>query len=81
MWLCIDRIEGDTVVLLDDREKVYCLTADAYVALVGRAPAEGDMLTAEVEEESIRSATYDEAETLARKAAARERLNRLFGKK
>lgn len=81
MWLCIDRIEENTVVLLDDQEKIYCLAADAYIALVGREPAEGDMLTAEVEEGSICFATYDEAETLARKAAARERLNRLFRRK
>lgn len=81
MWLCIDRIEGNTVVLLDDQEKVYCLAADAYIALVGRKPAEGDVLTAETEGGSIRSAAYDEGETLARKAAARARLNRLFGKK
>ena len=81
MWLCVDRIEENTVVLLDDQEKIYCLTADAYIALVGREPAEGDMLTAEVEEGSILSAAYDEGETLARRAAARERLNRLFRRK
>lgn len=81
MWLSVDRIEGNTVVLLDEKEKVYRLAVDAYIALVAREPAESDMLAAEVEEGSIRSAVYDEAETLARKAAARERLNRLFGKK
>ena len=81
MWLCIDRIEGNTVVLLDDREKVYSLTVYAYTDLVGRDPAEGDLLSAAVEEGSILSATYDEGETLARRAAARERLNRLFRKK
>ena len=81
MWLSVDRIEGNTVVLLDEKEKVYRLAVDAYIALVAQEPAESDMLAAEVEEGSIRSAVYDEAETLARKAAARERLNRLFGKK
>lgn len=81
MWLSVDRIEGNIVVLLDEKEKVYRLAVDAYIALVAREPAESDMLAAEVEEGSIRSAVYDEAETLARKAAARERLNRLFGKK
>ena len=81
VWLSVDRIEGNTVVLLDEKEKVYRLAVDAYIALVAREPAESDMLAAEVEEGSIRSAVYDEAETLARKAAARERLNRLFGKK
>ena len=81
MWLSVDRIEGNTVVLLDEKEKVYRLAVDAYIALVAREPAESDMLAAEVEEGSIHSAVYDEAETLARKATARERLNRLFGKK
>ena len=81
MWLSVDRIEGNTVVLLDEKEKVYRLAVEAYVALVGQEPAESDMLAAAVEEGSICSAVYDEAETLARKAAARERLNRLFGKK
>ncbi|MBR6782791.1 MAG: DUF3006 domain-containing protein [Clostridia bacterium] len=81
MWLCVDRIEENTVVLLDDQEKVYCLAADAYIAMVGRKPAEGDMLTAEIEEGSIRLAAYDEGETEARKVAARERLNRLFGRR
>ena len=81
MWLSVDRIEGNTVVLLDEKEKVYRLAVDAYIALVAREPAESDMLAAEVEEGSICSATYDEAETLARRAAARERLNRLFRRK
>ena len=81
MYLCVDRIEGNTVVLLDDEEKLYHMDVPAYVALVGRKPAESDVLTAEVAEGSIRAAAYDEVETQTRKAAARARLNRLFGKK
>ena len=81
MYLCVDRIEGNTVVLLDDEEKLYHMDVPAYVALVGRKPAESDVLTADVVEGSIRSAAYDEAETQTRKAAARARLSRLFGKK
>ena len=48
VWLCVDRIEGKTVVLLDDQEKTVCLDTAAYEALVGRAPAESDVLAAEV---------------------------------
>ena len=81
MWLCVDRIEGNTAVLLDDGERVYHLTVAAYIALVGRAPAESDVISAEVREGSILSASYDESETATRRAASRARLNRLFGKK
>lgn len=81
MWLSVDRIEGNTVVLLDDEERVYHLTVAAYTALVGRAPAEGDVISAEVGEGSILAATYDEGETVARRERARARLNRLFGRK
>ena len=81
MWLCIDRIEGETVVLLDDEERVYRLTAAAYTAMVGRDPAESDVLKAEAEDGQIITAAYDPSETASRKAAARARLNRLFGKK
>ena len=80
MWLCVDRIEGNTVVLLDDEEKIYRLDRATYTATVGKAPAESDVLSAEVEGERILSAAYDGGETEARKAAARARLNRLFGK-
>ena len=81
MYLCVDRIEGNTVVLLNDEEKVFSMDRSAYIALVGREPAESDVLAAEVAEGSIRTASYDEAETNARKATARARLSRLFGKK
>ena len=81
MWLCVDRTEGDTVVLMDDQEKIYRLERAAYVAMVGRDPAESDILTAEVREGRVFAAAYDPEETASRKAAARARLNRLFGKK
>ena len=81
MWLCVDRIEGNTVVLLDDEENTYRLDRAAYAALVGRDPAESEVLSARVGEGSILTASYDGAETASRKAAARARLNRLFGKK
>ena len=81
MWLCVDRIEGDTVVLTDESEKIYRLRIADYAALTGKDPAESDVLTAEAEGDRILSAAYDSEETAARKAAARKRLNRLFGKK
>ena len=81
MWLCVDRIEKDTVLLLDDGEHTYTLSRADYTAAVGREPAESDVLTATVEQGRILSAAYDEAETLARKETARNRLRRLFGRK
>ena len=81
MWLCVDRTEGDTVVLMDDEERIYRMDRAAYVAMVGRDPAESDILTAKVREGRVLTATYDPEETASRKAAARARLNRLFGKK
>ena len=81
MWLCVDRIEANTVVLLDDEEAVYRLSTADYTRLTGKAPAESDILTAEVREGRVLTATYDPEETASRKAAARARLNRLFGKK
>ena len=81
MWLCVDRVEGNTVVLLDDGERVYSLHRAAYTAMVGKDPAESDILAAEVEGDRILSAAYDESETRTRKETARKRLNRLFGRK
>jgi hypothetical protein len=80
MWLCVDRIEGDTVVLTDEDERLYRMARADYTALTGREPAESDMLSAEVEGDRILSAAYDEAETAARRESARKRLNRLFGR-
>ena len=81
MWLCVDRIEGNTVVLLDEKEEIYRMDRAAYVTMVGRDPAESDILSAEAEEGRVLKAAYDPEETASRKAAARARLNRLFGKK
>ncbi len=78
MWLCVDRIEGDTVILLDDDEKSYTLSRAAYIILVGQAPSESDILSAEAEGDRILTAVYDGAETAARREAARKRLNRMF---
>ena len=80
MWLCVDRIEQDTVILLDDSGTVYRLPRAAYTDLVGLPPAESAILSAEAEDGRITAAAYDEAETAARKRAARERLDRLFRK-
>lgn len=80
MWLCVDRIEGDTVVLTDESERLYHLKRTDYRTLTGREPAESDILSAETDGDRILSATYDETETKTRKEAARKRLNRLFGK-
>lgn len=80
MWLCVDRIEEDTVILLDDGEISYALSRAAYTALVGREPAESDILAAEVEGMRILTAAYDGVETASRREAARKRLNRLFGR-
>lgn len=81
MWLCVDRIENDTVVLLDDDERVYSISRADYTALVGIPPAESAILTAEIRDGRIVTAAYDKTETAARMAAARARLERLFGKK
>ena len=80
VWLSVDRIEENTVVLLDEDERVYTLSQESYIAMVGRVPAESDMLSATLSEGCVISAVFDEAETVSRKDAARERLNRLFGK-
>ena len=61
MWLCIDRIEGDTVVLTDESERLYHLKRTDYRALTGREPAESDILSAETDGDRILSATYDSA--------------------
>lgn len=81
MWLCLDRLEADLVVLVSDEETIHRLTRDEYIRLVGREPVESDMLWAEITFGRIASATYDETETAIRKAAAGNRLNRLFDKR
>ena len=81
MWLCVDRVENQIVVLMDDNEKLLHVSVAEYIALVGRRPAESDVLAAEVEGDTLLSAVYSEEETRNRKEAARGRLNRLFGRK
>lgn len=81
MWLCVDRMEGNTVVLLDDDAAVIPLSRTEYTALTGCEPRESDVLTAEVDRDGhVVSATYDEAETKRRRDTARRRLDRLFGR-
>lgn len=81
MWLYVDRVEGQTVVLTDENEEIRRVSVAEYVTLVGRRPAESDVLAAEVEGDTLLSAVYSEEETRTRKEAARGRLNRLFGRK
>lgn len=81
MWLCVDRMEGNTVVLVDDDAAALSLSRAEYTALTDREPRESDVLTAEVDRNGhVVSAAYDEIETKRRQKAARERLDRLFGR-
>ena len=79
MWLCVDRMESDTVILVSDEEQVFRLSGAEYLRLTGRAPVESDILRAEVKGGCILSAAPDDSETAARKEAAAARLKRLFG--
>lgn len=80
MWLCVDRVEGDTVILLDDRAAVYSLPRADYLLTVGLEPRESDVLSAVTDGTDVLSASFDESETRRRREAARKRLNRLFGR-
>lgn len=80
MWLCVDRVEGNTVILIDDEAAVLSLPCEVYVTLTSKEPRESDMLRAEVKDGQILSATWDETETARRREAANARLSRLFGK-
>jgi hypothetical protein len=77
----VERIEGETVVLQDEQERVFTLTRGEYSTLTGREPSESDVLTAEIARGRILSAVYDGEGTVARREAARGRLHRLFGGK
>ena len=79
MWLCVDRTEAGTVILISDEEQIYQLPTDEYVRLTGYSPAESTMLKAEIRDGRILSAVCDEEETRARQKAAAARLSRLFG--
>ena len=81
MWLVVDRIEENIVVLMDDDEMTYHLSAEAYTALTGQAPIPHTVLDARVENRQILSATCDPAETQRRLTAARARLQRLINRK
>ena len=80
MYLAVDRIEKDTVLLQDDREAVYTLPVQDYEALVGRPPRESDILKATVRDGAVIAATPDDEERDRRLARAAERLRRLMGK-
>ena len=80
MYLAVDRIEKDTVLLQDDREAVYTLPVQDYEALVGRPPRESDILKATVRDGAVIAATPDDEERDSRLARAAERLRRLMGK-
>ena len=80
MYLAVDRIEKDTVLLQDDCEAVYTLPVQDYEALVGRPPRESDILKATVRDGAVVAATPDDEERDSRLARAAERLRRLRGK-
>ena len=80
MYLAVDRIEKDTVLLQDDCEAVYTLPVQDYEALVGRPPRESDILKATVRDGAVIAATPDDEERDRRLARAAERLRRLMGK-
>jgi hypothetical protein len=79
MWLCVDRIESDVVILIGDDETIFHVPTHEYQRLTGCAPVESQMLWAETQDGTLLSAACDEAETMARKKAAADRLARLFG--
>ena len=82
VWMSVDRIENETVILVDDEEKIHSLPADRYQALTNIPPRESDVLEVTLDDEgSILTAAYSESETLRRRSAAQKRLNRLFGRK
>lgn len=80
MYLAVDRIEKDTVLLQDDCEAVYTLPVQDYEALVGRPPRESDILKATVRDGAVVAAIPDDEERDSRLARAAERLRRLMGK-
>jgi hypothetical protein len=80
MWVSVDRIEGQTVVLCGDDDKEYRLSVEVYSSLCGRSPRESDMLDATEVDGAITSLSYSEEETVKRTQAARARLRRLFNR-
>ena len=81
MWMSVDRIEKDLVILIADDETVYHVKVADYETLVGRPPQETHMLWTEIGDGNLLSACYDPEETARRLQAAKDRLQRLLRKK
>lgn len=77
MWLTVDRIEENTVILLDREEVLYTLSVKDYTAMAGEPPAESRVLDAQVAEGRILTLISSPEETERRLSAARDRLKRL----
>ena len=77
MWLVVDRTEENTVILQDDGETLYTLSAVDYTALAGEPPVEALVLDAQVDNGRIVALIPSPEETERRLSAARERLRRL----
>lgn len=80
MWLSVDRLEENIVILIDDDDTLYRVSVSDYKSLTGRSPRETHMLWCELENGSIRSARFDPEETERRLQAAQARLRRLINK-
>ena len=81
MWLTVDRIEENTVILQDRDEALYTLSVQDYTAMAGEPPVESLVLEAQVADGKILSLTPSREETERRLSAARERLHRLATRK
>ena len=77
MWMAVDRIEGNIVVLIDDTCMTHQLSTEDYLRLTGQSPAESHVLSCELADGRVISATYDPQETQRRLDIARARLERL----
>ncbi len=77
MWLTVDRIEGDKVVLISDDETLFNVEVATLKTRLGAMPAEAQVLQCDLRGGHIRSARFDPEETLRRTQAAEERLRRL----
>ena len=80
MWMSVDRIEKDLVILIADDETLYHVKVADYETLVGRPPQETHVLWTETRDGNILSARYDPEETSRRLQAAKDRLQRLLRK-
>lgn len=77
MWLSVDRIEANTVILVDDDGHRYTLEVSVYHALTGQAPVETHMLWGETRDGGIISAHISPEETSRRTTAAQAKLYQL----